>query len=130
MTAWFRKKRRTADESIRKQVQDKLSMVSRRPELIDVSVSNGSVILRGPILEDEADYVTKIIRQVPGVQRLKNRLDVYSEDRDVSPAAETKPQSRGRSFLMGGLAMVGTGFIMKFLFRRRTPMQRSVQTER
>jgi hypothetical protein len=90
------------DQAVLNRVRSNLGMLVRHPRSVDVSVSQGSVTLKGPILEDEVDQVLRAIPRIPGVQDLKNRLEVHKDSAGISvlQGLSESPPRRPRFELM------------------------------
>lgn len=87
-----------ADDTVLiERVRAKLGRVCSHPGAIDVSASDGTVILSGPILAHEVSDVLWAIWRVRGVENVDNQLEVHEEAGDI-PA------------LQGGAARPGDRF--------------------
>ena len=71
------------DEAVANRVRSNLGMLVHHPRSIDVSVTQGRVILSGPILADEVEQVLRAIPRIPGVQDVENRLEVHKDSSGV-----------------------------------------------
>lgn len=64
-----------SDAVILERVRARLGRAVSHPRAIDVVVIDGRVFLHGPILEHEAAPLVAIVRRVPGVQDIVDRLE-------------------------------------------------------
>jgi osmotically-inducible protein OsmY len=64
------------DTVLTERVRGALSRVVKDPNAIDVRVRDGCVILRGPVLSEEAAEIVACAERVPGVRAVENRLAV------------------------------------------------------
>jgi hypothetical protein len=71
------------DYIVKERVRAKLGRFVSHPHAIEVSVENGCVTLRGPILSTEVQRFVNAISTIPGVQKVDNWLDVH-EEADIS----------------------------------------------
>ncbi|HJR77195.1 MAG TPA: BON domain-containing protein [Nitrospiraceae bacterium] len=71
------------DQAVLNRVRSNLGMLVRHPRSIDVSVTQGRVILKGPILEDEVDQVLRAVPRIPGVQEIENHLEIHSDSSGI-----------------------------------------------
>jgi CBS domain-containing protein len=62
-------------------------------------VDNGRVVLSGPVLEDEVDYLIAMVSRVGGVKHVENRLEIH-EDANNIPELQGSPDRppRGERF--------------------------------
>lgn len=72
------------DERIAGRVRAEIGRVVSHPRAIDISVTEGVVLVRGPILGDEVAGLLAAIKKVPGVVGIKNWLRVPEHPEDVS----------------------------------------------
>lgn len=73
---WFTD--RPVDDSVLLgRVRSRLGMLVRHPRSIEVSVTQGRVMLQGAILEDEVDQLLAALFRIRGVHQVENRLDVH-----------------------------------------------------
>ncbi len=78
-------------------VRSALGRVVSHPHAIEVSVTDGHVMLAGPILADEVRPLIRTVRHVSGVHGLDDRLTVYREASHVSALQGGVPR-HGRRF--------------------------------
>lgn len=71
------------DDVLTDRVRSQLGMVSRHPSSISVEASDGTVILRGPVLADEVDRVVRHVGRVRGVRQVENHMEVHQRPGDV-----------------------------------------------
>jgi hypothetical protein len=64
------------DNVLTERVRAALSRVVEDPNGIDVRVRDGCVILRGPVLSEEAAEIVACAERVPGVRAVENRFAV------------------------------------------------------
>jgi hypothetical protein len=81
------------DDVLRERVRARIGTVVGHPSAIEVSVADGSVTLRGPVLADEVDRLMRRVRGVPGVREAINQLDIHDEPGTV-PALQGRPRAR------------------------------------
>jgi len=88
-----------SDEVLEERIRSRLGMVARHPGSIEVSVKDGQVTLRGPVLADEVDYLLRRVSRVSGVTNVLSQLDVHQEAGDV-PGLQGGPSEprRGEQF--------------------------------
>jgi hypothetical protein len=81
------------DDVLVERVRSKLGRLVSHPHAIAVSAANGSVILKGPVLEREAEQLLRTVRRISGVRRLVDELDRH--ERPDSIAALQGGRARG-----------------------------------
>jgi hypothetical protein len=64
-----------SDATLEQRVRSRLGRESSHPRALEVEAHGGSVVLRGPILQGEADRVLRAARSVRGVARVEDRLE-------------------------------------------------------
>lgn len=67
-----------SDAKLTQRVRAAIGHVSTHPSSIDVSAQNGRVILRGPVLAEEAPLVVDCAYGVPGVTVVENQMEVHA----------------------------------------------------
>jgi osmotically-inducible protein OsmY len=72
-----------ADDILVERVRAQLGHPVSHPRAIEVSATNGCVVLSGPILTDEADELIRRISRVPGVRSIESQLELHDEAGDV-----------------------------------------------
>jgi hypothetical protein len=110
-----------ADRTLAERVRAKLGQCSRHSSAIDVHATDGTVTLRGPVLEDEFDAICNAIARVPGVTQIFNRLERHgtpdvpalqgAHERKPGPRfplmqSNWSPTARTAGALMGTAAML------------------------
>lgn len=73
----------TDDRRLIERVRAKLGRACSHPHAITVDAIDGRVILRGPILADEADDVLATVGSVRGVSSVTNELEVHASAEHV-----------------------------------------------
>src|SRR5688572_9552032 len=71
------------DEVLAERVRAALGRVVSHPGSIEVEASQGSITLRGPILEREANRALRAVRAVPGVHGMRDELEHHEQAGDV-----------------------------------------------
>jgi uncharacterized membrane protein len=72
------------DERVASRVRTEIGRVVSHPRAIDISVTEGVVLVRGPVLEEEVEPLLGAIKKVPGVVAIKNWLRVPEHPEEVS----------------------------------------------
>lgn len=67
-----------SDDKLTQRVRGAIGHVSTHPSSIDVSAQNGRVILRGPVLAEEAPLVVDCAYGVRGVTVVENQMEVHA----------------------------------------------------
>jgi hypothetical protein len=75
--SWVKPDHPVSDQRLLERVRSKLGMVSRHSAAIEVSIDNGVVTLRGPVLQDEVEGIISAISRIQGVVRIENRLQPH-----------------------------------------------------
>jgi hypothetical protein len=95
--SWIQPEPLVTDRILYQRVRAKLGEFSRHPSAIDVHVTDGSVTISGPVLEDEFDDICHGIARIRGVTQIFNRLEPHQSS-DGVPALqgpmEPKPGPR------------------------------------
>jgi hypothetical protein len=84
-----------SDEVLEGRVRAKLGFLVRHPSAITTQVSNGRVVLSGPILSDEAQQLIDGVGAVRGVTSVRNNLAVYDHAMRVAGLQGDKPKPSG-----------------------------------
>lgn len=82
------------DATLLERVRAKLGRVCSHPRAVDVEITQGDVVLRGPILADEVEDVLVAASSVRGVQSVTNELEVHQ-------MAEGVPSLQGQGRVAG-----------------------------
>jgi len=83
-----------ADDSVLSgRIRSELGFLSSHPSSIEVTVDNGVVTLRGPILEHEVDRMLQEVGRIEGVKAVENRLEVYESGAAI-PGLQGEPSPR------------------------------------
>jgi hypothetical protein len=85
-----------SDEVLVERVRAKLGRVCSHPHALDVLASDGTVTLRGPILEHDAPAVLRTTGRVRGVTAVMNELELHQTAEDV-PALQGRGRAAARS---------------------------------
>jgi hypothetical protein len=113
-----------ADEVLEGRVRSKLGFLVRHPAAIATQVSNGRVVLSGPVLADEVQQLINGIRAVRGVTDVENRLAIHDQPAQLPGLQGDKPKPAGEvwdvmqrhwspatRFLVGTAGAVSLGLI-------------------
>ena len=116
--------RETGDRTLVECVRTKVAQFSRYPSAIDVHAADGTVIVSGPVLEDEFDSVSNAIARIPGVAQIFNRLERHrtSDVPALQASRKSGPRSRQSNWsptARTAAALMGTAAMM-YGARRRT----------
>ena len=84
-----------SDAKLAQRVRSRLGRETSHPHALAVEAHEGSVVLRGPILGDEADRVLRAARSVRGVARVEDRLERHCAA-DHVPALQGEGHTRER----------------------------------
>lgn len=76
-----------SDDVLAARVRSELGHIVKHAGAIDVQVTDGHVILRGPVLAEEAIGVVATVSTVPGVKTVDDRLEVR-ESADSIPSLQ------------------------------------------
>ena len=108
------------DRRVLKRVRAELGRVSSHPHAIDVQVSNGTVTLRGPVLNTEVVDILTGVESMPGVKVMHYELDGYESAEGVPSlqAAERDLPPRhwapaARAAVTAGLVATGAWAMMR-----------------
>jgi len=116
------------DSQLTARIRSALGRVVSHPSSIEVSVQDGNVTLRGPVLQSEAGRLLRCVERARGVRRVDNQLEVH-ETADNVPGLQGGAGRREQRFeLMQTnwspstrlLASVAGGALAAYGFRRRS----------
>ena len=79
-----------SDEVLAARVRSKLGRVVSHPSSIEVKVTDGQVILSGPILAREVDELLECASAIKGVAGVENRLKVHEQPGSVSGLQDSR----------------------------------------
>jgi hypothetical protein len=82
---------RTSDDVLLQRVRSRIGEITGRSSAIDVTVSDGRVTLRGPVLRSEVDRLLARVRGVRGVRQVESELEIHAEPGHV-PALQGRPR--------------------------------------
>jgi hypothetical protein len=113
-----------SDEVLEGRVRSKLGFLVRHPSAITTQVSNGRVVLSGPVLSDEAQQLIDGVRRIHGISGVENNLEVRDTAEQVPGLQSDKPRPAGEvsdimqrrwspatRFLVGSAGAVSLGLI-------------------
>ena len=105
-------------------VRSKLGFLVRHPSAIITQISNGRVVLSGPVLADEVQQLIAGLHAVRGVTDVVNRLEIHDDPAQASGLQGDKPKPAGEvwdimqrhwspstRFLVGTAGAVSLGLI-------------------
>lgn len=100
------------DAKLEARVRSLLGRATSHPHAIHVDAKDGCITLSGPILAAEADRLHSLVCKVPGVQDVRNNLEVHESGsvQVASGRSHAKWSPAGRVFagaFGGGLALYG-----------------------
>jgi len=75
--AWLRSEE-VSDDVLRERVRAHMGHVVSHPHAIEVSVRDGRVTLRGPVLSRELQNLLRCMDAIPGVRGVDNQLEVHT----------------------------------------------------
>ncbi len=81
------------DGVVQGRVRSALGRVCSHARAIEVEAHDGCVILRGPVLEHEADVILRAAGRVPSVQAIDDRLERHASPDVPSLQGEHRPRS-------------------------------------
>ncbi len=85
------------DETLAGRVRSILGRYVSHPHAVQVTIEEGAVTLKGPILDDELRPLLRAVKAVPGVSSVENRLDAHRDTTHVSALQGGVPR-RGERF--------------------------------
>ena len=111
------------DQVLCDRVRSKLGRVVSHPSAIAVSILDGVVILRGPVLASEVDDLLKTVAKVKGVEDIESRLEIH-ESSGNHPALQGNGRTANgnwsptKRLLAGTAGAVGLGLLARGLANR------------
>jgi uncharacterized membrane protein len=116
------------DEQLTARLRSALGRVVSHPSSIEVSVRDGNVTLRGPVLESEAGHLLRCVARTRGVHEVDNQLEVHETAANVPGLQGGAGRREQRFELMQTnwspsarlLASVAGGALAAYGFRRRS----------
>src|SRR5690606_29812726 len=72
-----------SDETLVARVRARLGTVVSHPHAVEVEANEGTITLRGPILEHEAPRALRVVRRLRGVREIDDRLERHAESDNV-----------------------------------------------
>src|SRR5690606_9095924 len=84
-----------SDETLVARVRARLGTAVSHPHAVDVEAHEGTVVLRGPILEHEAHRALRAVRRLRGVRAIDDRLERHASSENV-PALQGGVERRRR----------------------------------
>ncbi len=82
------------DRVLLERVRAQLGRVVSHPRALEVSANNGTITLRGPILQHEEARLCRAVERIRGVRQVVNELEKYREAGNV-PALQGGSAPRG-----------------------------------
>lgn len=105
-------------------VRSKLGRAMMNSHFIDVAADAGSVTLKGSVPPDDKQHVVTLVRSIPGVLEVRDKLDAIAPDGGARESRSGKYLSKrmsGSAFLSPWLlALLGGGILGYYGFTRRT----------
>jgi hypothetical protein len=71
------------DEVLHDRIRAKLGRTCSHPHAVQLTVYNGHVVLRGPVLAREVSRILRTIGSIRGVQSLTNELDLHESAENI-----------------------------------------------
>ena len=109
------------DDVLQGRARAALGRILSHPGAIEVAVDGGCAILRGPILESEADAALRCIGKIPGIRSVEDRLErhegsdvpaLQGEGRVARPRQAWPPAAQ-LGAIGGGLALASYGLVLR-----------------
>jgi uncharacterized membrane protein len=88
----------TENSVLIQRVRSRVGRVVSHPHAIEVSVENGKTVLKGPILQDEAGHLLSVVKSVPGVEDVANRLEIHEDAGKLSSLQGGVPRTSRSEF--------------------------------
>ena len=100
------------DQVVESRVRACLGRAVSHAGALDMLVHAGRVVLRGPVLAQEADFVMRAVRRVPGVHDVVDRMERHDRD-DGIPALQGIARARGKGWTPAAqVAATGAGTLL------------------
>ncbi|MGH7928930.1 MAG: BON domain-containing protein [Candidatus Binatia bacterium] len=116
---------KVSDDALEGRVRSKLGFLVRHPSAITTHVSEGRVLLSGPVLSDEVEQLIDGVHGVRGVAAVENRLEVHDSPERTPGLQGDRPKPAGEvwdvmqrrwspstRFLVGTAGAVSLGMIV------------------
>jgi hypothetical protein len=84
--------REVDDRVLGERVRSRIGAVVGHAGAIDVAVTDGRVVLAGPVLREEVDRLIRRVAAVRGVKSVESRLDIHAEPGNV-PGLQGRPRT-------------------------------------
>lgn len=81
------------DRRLEERVRSTIGRVISHPGAIEVTASNGRIILRGQILRSEVDTLISAVRSVSGVNEVTDLLEAHETPGNISALQGGRPRS-------------------------------------
>jgi len=108
------------DHVLEARVRSKLGRFVSNAHQIDVVADQGCVTLKGPVLSDERRHLLKMVEGIPGVEDVRERLDAYDDEADLSRHAHEREEESGWTAAQV-VALVGGSLLGYYGITRRSP---------
>jgi uncharacterized membrane protein len=89
-----------SDEVLADRIRARIGRSVSHPHAISVTVTNGCVMLSGPVLAHEAQRLLSGVSSVRGVKGVENVLTVHTDAENISSLQGGRPRTGDRSALM------------------------------
>ncbi|MGH9753932.1 MAG: SRPBCC family protein [Blastocatellia bacterium] len=96
----FFRREETSDDVLTERVRARIGRSVSHPHAISVTVNDGYVSLRGPVLAHEAHRLLSGVSSVRGVKGVDNALTFYTEAENISRLQGGRPRTGDRFALM------------------------------
>lgn len=121
--------RSAEDDIVAARIRAKLGRLVSHPHAISVAVHNGTAELRGPVLEGEKHAMLRIVRTIPGVNEISDKLQSHRQAPTLSSVQGGRGRVEMRSGFMRdnwapairGAAILGGGLLGALGLARRSP---------
>jgi hypothetical protein len=85
------------DTVLEQRVRSELGFLVRHPASIEIQVTDGHVVLSGPVLSDEVQQLLHGVENVRGVREVENHLEVYDDPDQIPGLQGDIPKPTGRA---------------------------------